>query len=135
MVHRAPTKEEIETLPVLDVTDSFTEWRPTTLPTNKKHEQQAQQEFNVEIAEIFIQDRQSKGRGMQYITQPLRAANNWPAKKIQTWSEILGYVPNEVVKYTLLNTTQAVMMDTDEPNHSTMKRRMKGDSPSSTANI
>ena len=37
LVHRAPTKEQIETLPVLDVTYSSTEWRPNTLPTYDKH--------------------------------------------------------------------------------------------------
>lgn len=63
-----PKKEDIEKLPVLDVTDSETEWRPTNLP---KHEETAEQEFNVEIAERIIQDRQSKGRRMQYVTQPL----------------------------------------------------------------
>ena len=47
----------------------------------------------------------------------------------------MGYVPNEVVEATLLNTTQAVMMDTDEPSHSNMKRIMKGDSPFSTENM
>jgi hypothetical protein len=62
---------------------------------------------------------------MHYVTQPLRSARNWPEDKIKKWSERLGYVPNDVVKATLLNTTQAVMMDTDDPNHSTMKRRMK----------
>ena len=62
LVHRIPTKEEIEKLPVLDVTDSSTKWRPTTLP---KHEETAEQEFNVEISERIIQDRKSKGRLMQ----------------------------------------------------------------------
>ena len=62
---------------------------------------------------------------MHYVTQPLRAARDCPEEKINKWSERLGYVPNDVVKATLLNTTQAVMMDTDDPSHSTMKRKMK----------
>ena len=66
---------------------------------------------------------------MQYVTQQLRAARDWPVEKIEKWSARLGYVPNTVVKATLLNTTQAVIMDTDEPNHSTMKRRMKSRFP------
>ena len=32
LIHRAPTKEEIEQLPVLDVTDVSNKWIPTTLP-------------------------------------------------------------------------------------------------------
>ena len=62
---------------------------------------------------------------MRYTTQPLQAAKNWTADKIEKWSARLDYVPNKVVKDTLMNTTQAVIMDTDEPNHSTMKRRIK----------
>ena len=119
----------------MDVTDSSTEWRPTTLPTYDRHKKLAKQDFNIEIAQRIIQDRQSKGRRIHYVTQPLQAAKNWPAEKIKKWSARLGYVPNEVVKATLLNTTQAVMMDTDEPGHSTMKRIMKGDSPFSTENM
>ena len=42
LVHRAPTKTEIEQLPVLDVTDASTKWRPTTLPDKEIHEKQAQ---------------------------------------------------------------------------------------------
>ena len=71
LVHRLPKKEEIEKLPVLDVTDFSTEWRPTTLP---KHEKLAEHDFKIEIYERIIQDRQSKGCRMQYLTQPLRAA-------------------------------------------------------------
>ena len=62
---------------------------------------------------------------MQYLNQKLRAEKNWPAEKIKKWSARLGYVTNELVKATNINTTQAVMMDTDKPNHSTMKMRMK----------
>ena len=81
LVNRAPTKEEIEKLPVLDVTDSSTEWRPNTLPIYEKHEKLAQQDFNIEISQRIIQDRQSKGLRMHYVTQPLQAAKKWPAGK------------------------------------------------------
>ena len=109
----------------MDVTNSSTEWRHTTLPTYEKHDKLAQQDFNIEIDQRIIQDRQSKVRRMHYVTQSLQAAIFFPADKIEKWSARLGYVPNEVVKATLLNTTQAVIMDTDEPGYSTMKRRMK----------
>lgn len=125
LVHREPTKGDIEKLPVLNVTDSSTEWRPTTLPTYEKHEKLEQQDFKIKISQRIIQDRQTKGLRMNYVTQTLQAAKNWPADKIEKWSARLGYVPNELVKATLLNTTYALIMDTDEPSHSIMKRRMK----------
>ena len=50
---------------------------------------------------------------MQYVTQLLQAARDWPEEKIEKRFARLGYVPNKVVKATLMNTTQAVIMDKD----------------------
>ena len=65
----------------MDVTDSSTEWRPTTFPTYEKHENLAQKDFNIEISQGIIQYIKSKGLRMHYLTQPLKAAKNGQQKK------------------------------------------------------
>ena len=37
----------------------------------------------------------------------------------------IGYISDKVAKSILENTTQAVILDTDNPSHATMKRRIK----------
>ena len=62
---------------------------------------------------------------MPYINRPLNSAKEWPEAQVKQWAERLGYIPDKVAKATLENTTQAVILDTDNPSHATMRRRMK----------